>query len=105
MKNLKEIFYNNTLNSVLLIITAVIYMAVFLIWHFSLRYQDIYIFSLNGVYPIRLLTIIITLNTILGVFSYDKEKEITPLLFGANVFISSLILILEIFYLVNLYYV
>ena len=105
MKPLKEIYIKNKLNLILLVITAIIYLAVFLIWHYSLRYQDIYIFSLSGVYPIRLLTIVVILNLILSYASYEKEKEITPLLLGANVFLSTLILVLEIFYLVNSTYV
>jgi len=76
----------------------------YLIWSKRLRYDDIYVFSINGVYPIRFLGIIVLINSLLAFFSYDKEQEISYLLIGASVFVSVLIFILEVFYLVNLSY-
>lgn len=83
---------------------ALFSMADFFIWTRRLRYEDIYVFSINGVYPVRFLGIIILINSILAFFSYDKEKEISYLLIGASIFIAILIFVLEVFYLVNLNY-
>lgn len=92
------------LNIILFSVMIVLFIPDFLIWNLRLRYEDIYVFSQNGVYPIRFLGIIILINTIVAVFSYDKEKEIGYLLLAANIFISLLIFILEMFYLINLSY-
>lgn len=72
-----------------------------LIWKFVLSIRDIYIFYGMGIYPIRYLMIILIINTVLALFSYDKEKEISYLLLSANVMATVLIFILEIFYLFN----
>ena len=82
----------------------VFFMADYYIWSRRLRYEDIYVFSINGVYPIRFLGIIVLINLLLAFFSYDKEKEISYLLIGASVFVSVLIFVLEVFYLINLNY-
>ena len=83
---------------------GIFFVADYLIWSLRLRYEDIYVFSINGVYPIRFLGIIVLINTILAFFSYDKEKEISYLLLGASIFVSILIFVLELFYLINLNY-
>lgn len=79
-------------------------LADYLIWSMRLRFEDVYVFSINGVYPIRFLGIIVLINVVLAFFSYDKEKEISYLLLGATIFISILIFVLEVFYLFNLNY-
>ena len=83
---------------------GIFFVADYLIWTLRLRFEDIYVFSINGVYPIRFLGIIVLINTILAFFSYDKEKEISYLLLGASIFVSVLIFVLEAFYLINLNY-
>ena len=92
------------MNLYLVAALASFFVADYLIWSLRLRYEEIYVFSINGVYPIRFLGIIVLINTILAFFSYDKEKEITYLLLGASLFISILIFVLEVFYLINLNY-
>jgi heme/copper-type cytochrome/quinol oxidase subunit 4 len=103
--NLKKVLIDDRINLVFTIFSIIIYLIVFLIWHFSLRYKNMYIYSTSGIYPVRYLTIILPLNYFLGIISYRKEKEISYLLFGAGLFIALLLLILEIFYLINLNYV
>ena len=76
----------------------------YIIWSNKLRFENIYVFSVNGVYPIRFLGIIVLINIILAFFSFDKEKEISYLLIGASIFIAILIFVLEVFYLFNLNY-
>lgn len=87
-------------------IAALVFFSVsdYLIWTLQLRYEDLYVFSINGVYPIRFLGIIVLINTILAFCSYDKEREISYLLIGASIFVSILIFVLEVFYLFSLNY-
>jgi hypothetical protein len=103
--DLKEALIDDRINLVFTILSVIIYLIVFLIWHYSLRQKDMFIFSINGIYPVRFLTIILPLNYFLGILSYRKDKEISYLLLGAGLFIAFLLLVLEIFYLINLTYV
>jgi hypothetical protein len=107
MKNIFQTLksvYADRLNIILFSAIIIVFVADFFIWRLRLRYEDIYIFTLNGVYPIRFLGIILLVNTFVSIFSYEKEKEISYLLFSASLFISILILVLEMFYLINLNY-
>jgi len=105
LKYLNQFAIKDSVNLTLIIIFSLEYLISFAIWHFYLRYREVYIFSNNGIYPIRFLTIILLINLILGIFSYNREKELAYLLLGVNIFLASLILILEIFYFINLSYV
>jgi len=97
-------FISDRLNLYFILALAIFSITDYLIWTLRLRYEDIYIFSVNDVYPIRFLGIMVLINTILAFFSYDKEKEISYLLLGASIFISILIFVLEVFYLFSLNY-
>ncbi|MFA5927003.1 MAG: hypothetical protein WCT32_01565 [Patescibacteria group bacterium] len=48
--------------------------------------------------PIYFLLITIGINIVLSLFASDKDENISHLLLAANIFIATLILILEIFY-------
>ena len=100
----KEVFYEDHIDIYLFGSTIAVFVADFFIWRWRLRFEDIYIFTINGVYPIRFLGIILLVNTILAIFSYEREREISYLLFGSGLTVSLFVLILEIFYLVNLNY-
>lgn len=106
MKNyfasVKLAIFKDYINLYLFSGTILLFLVDFLIWRFKLKDHDIYITTLNGIFPIRYLAIVFLLNTLLAVFSYEKEKEISYLLFSANVFIGILIFILELFYMINL---
>ena len=97
-------FFTDRINLYLLGTAVVLFVADFIIWTTKLRYESIYIQSISGVYPIRFLVIILSVNSILAIFSSNKEKEISYLLLGANIFLSLLIFVLEIFYFVSLNY-
>lgn len=102
--NTLKLVFTDYLNIYFFSTLLLFFVADFFIWSLRLRKEDIYVFSLNGVYPLRFLGIIILVNSFLAMFSYEKEKEICYLLIGANIFISVLIFILECFYLINLSY-
>ena len=99
----KEIFADK-LAFYLFAASSLLFAVDFFVWNIYLRFTAIYIIKLSGLYPIRFLVIIFFINLLLGFSSYRREKEIAYLLFGTNLFIASLIFILEIFYLVNLNY-
>jgi len=98
---IKQALFEDYIN--LYLFSGVLFLAVLdiLIWKLVLSTRELFIFSGMGIYPIRYLMVILIINTTLGLFSYDKEKEITYLLLSANVMASVLVFILEIFYLFN----
>lgn len=98
----KRALFSDYINLYLFSATIILFMADYLIWKFGLGNRDIYITVLNGLYPVKYLAVILILNTPLAIFSYDKEKEMSYLLFSANIFIALLVLVLELFYLFNL---
>lgn len=100
--HLKRAVVNDYVNLYLVSASMLLYVIVFSLWKFRLSSLDIFLVTLGGIYPIRYLTIIFVLNSVLAISSYGKEKEISYLLFAANVFLTLLILILEIFYLTHL---
>jgi hypothetical protein len=79
--------------------TAVVVVADELIWKSILVNRDLFIYEHLGIYPMRYLVVVLLINTSLGLFSYEKEKEISYLLLSANIVVSLLIFVLEIFYL------
>lgn len=97
-------FFTDRLNLYLLGGAILFFGADLLIWSLKLRYESIYIQSISGVYPIRFLVIILSINSLLAIFSSNKEKEISYLLLGANIFLTALIFVLEMFYFINLNY-
>ncbi len=107
MKNFPELYKQLKSDKIILYFLsalALFFIADFLIWYQRLRYEDIYVFSLNGIYPIRFLGIISAINCILAFFSYEKEKEIAYLLLGSAIFVSVLIFVLEVYYFANIIY-
>ena len=98
---LKEALWEDRIDRYLFSLSFVLFVVSFAIWHYLIAPRNLIIYSRFGVYPLRLLLIILTLNTLLAVFSVKKEKEISYLLFIANCICGLLIVILEIFYLLN----
>lgn len=98
---IKKALFDDRVNFYLISASAVLFLTNFLIWRgvISKRYLSIY--EHLGIYPLRYLVIVLLLNTTLALFSYDKEKEISYLLLSANIAVSLLIFVLEIFYLSN----
>ena len=94
--------YRDRLNLVFFIVYCVLFLASYLIWKFYLESDSIFVLAMEDIYPIKYLAIVLLINTVLGIFAYEKEKEITYLLFGTNLFVIFLVLVLEIFYLTSL---
>lgn len=83
-------------------LTVVFFLADYLIWHIFLSGPEVYVYLRIGIYPIKLLAIILLVNTVLAIASHDKEKEIGYFLFISNIIVSILVSILEIYYLINI---
>jgi hypothetical protein len=71
------------------------------LWYTVLVNRDVAVYLKFSIYPVKLLGIMLVLNTALALFSYFKEKEISYLLFMANIILVVFTLVLEIFYLFN----
>lgn len=100
--SITKALYHDRLNLVFLIVYCILFLASYLIWKFFLESDSLFVLAMEDIYPIKYLAIVLLINTVLGVFAYEKEKEITYLLFGTNLFIIVLILVLEVFYLTSL---
>ena len=99
---IKKAFIDDSINRYLFLISFFLFLFDYLIWKSHLENQDIAVFSLNGLYPVKFIAIILVINTFLAGSSYEKEKEISYLLISASIFVALLIFILEFFYLINL---
>ncbi len=99
---IKKALFEDFINLYLFSATIFLALVDVLIWKLVLSTKDLFIFYGMGIYPIRYLMILLLINTTLGLFSYDKEKEISYLLLSANIMAAILVLVLEIFYLFNL---
>ena len=99
---LHQALFEDITDRVLFLLTIVLFATDYIIWHMFLSSPDLYVYLRIGIYPIKMLAIVLTVNTILAIASFDKEKEIGYFLFISNIILSVLVLILEIYYLVNL---
>ncbi|MFA6963901.1 MAG: hypothetical protein WC227_04310 [Patescibacteria group bacterium] len=96
---LKEFLVDDIVNRYLFSISLIWSFVDYLIWHFLLSSPDIFVYIRIGVYPIKLLFIILILNTVLAFSSFKREREIGYLLFIGNILAVALVMILEIYYL------
>lgn len=101
LTKVKSSFGQDILNRNLLVTTILFALFDWSIWHFFLTSPELFIYTGFGLYPVEFLAIILIINTFMSFFAYDKEKEISYLLMSSNIFISFLILALEIFYLIH----
>lgn len=99
---IKKAFIDDQINRYLFLSSFVLFVFDYLIWKSHLENQDIAVLSLNGLYPIKFIAIILVINTFLAGSSYEKEKEISYLLISASIFAALLIFVLEVFYLINM---
>lgn len=100
-KILKEALWEDRVDRYLFLLSLLLFTISFTLWHFLIAPRNLMIYSRFNIYPLRLLSIILILNTLLAVFSVRKEKEISYLLFIANCICAFLVVVLEIFYLLN----
>jgi hypothetical protein len=99
---IKKAFFGDLVNRYLFLSSLLLFLFDYLIWKSRLENQAIAVFSLNGLYPIKFIAIIIVINTFLAASSYEKEKEMSYLLVSASILVALLIFVLEIFYLINM---
>ena len=106
MKNYYKLFkkatFGDSINLYLLSGNILILLIDYFLWRIRLVDRDLFIQTLSGLYPMKYLSIVFIINIFLALFSYEKEREISYLLFAANIFIGILIFVLEIFYIVSL---
>lgn len=102
---IKTACFLDRLNLIFLCSLFVVLLLDYLIWRIKLTDRDVFIFTLNGVYPIKYLFLICLINVFLAIFSFNKEKEIGYLLYSASFFMAALVLILEFFYIIGISYV
>lgn len=98
---LKSALWDDTVDRVLFLLTVGLFLLDYLIWSKYLSSPLIYVYLRTSIYPIKLLAIMLAVNTFLAIVAHTKEKEIGYFLFISNTILNILILILEIFYLSN----
>jgi len=100
--SIKKALYDDKFNLFIVGTYCLLFLASYLIWNLYLENVSIFVYAMEDIYPVKYLAVVLLINTVLGLFAYEKEKEISYLLFGSNIFMVVLILILEIFYLSNM---
>ena len=95
---LKKVLFDDLLVRYLFLTTIVISLFDYIAWHKYLSSPDLMVYVRIGIYPVELLAVIVTINTVLAITSYNREEELAHLLFIGNVICSFLVLILELFY-------
>ena len=99
---LKSALWDDIIDRVLFLSTFMLFLLDYGLWSKYLSSPDIYVYLRVNIYPIKLLAIMLAVNTFLAIFAHTKEKEIGYFFFISNIVLSVLVLILEIFYLSNL---
>ena len=97
---LKEVLFDDIKNRYLFITTLILSLGSFFFWERFLAGGDIQIYTRITLYPVKYLALVLILNTLLSIFSYNKEREISYLLFVANIVLVLLTWALEIFYFI-----
>jgi hypothetical protein len=95
---LKKVLYDDILDRYLFAATIVLSLFDYIAWHNYLSSPDLMVYVRIGIYPVELLAVIITINTLLAITSYNREEELAHLLFIGNIICAFLVLILELFY-------
>lgn len=98
---LKSALYDDVIDRSLFLLTVGLFILDYFIWSRYLSSPDIYVYLRVNIYPIKLLAVILAVNTFLAIVSHNKEKEIGYFLFISNIIVGALVLILEIFYLTS----
>lgn len=96
---IKASIWQDLVNRYLILASIIFFLIDWLIWRSKLASPDIYVYLGFGVYPIKFLAVVLFLNSILAIFAFNREREISYLLLIGNIIVGILILALEIFYL------
>ncbi|MEI6498431.1 MAG: hypothetical protein WCO23_00520 [bacterium] len=97
--HLQSAFWINLPNRFLLALTLIAFGLDYYLWQGYLSGPEQYFVIRLGIYPVQYLAIIIFINTLLALFSYDEDSDVTYLLLLANAIVVYLITILEFFYI------
>ncbi len=97
----KSALWDDVIDRTLFLLTCGLFILDYWLWSKYLSSPDIYVYLRVNIYPIKLLAIILVINTFLAIIAHTKEKEIGYFLLISNIIVSVLVLILEIFYLAN----
>ena len=95
----KASVWQDLIDRYLILTSVILFLVDWLVWRTRLASPDVYAYIPFGIYPVKFLAVVMLLNTVLAVFSYNKEREISHLLMTGNIITGILILSLEIFYL------
>lgn len=96
---LKSVLFDDLVVRYLLLVSVVLSLTEYYLWEKYLYNTDVYVYLKIGIYPLKLMALLLVINTLLAFFSYNKEKEISYLLLIGNVVIIVLYFSLELFYL------
>ena len=94
--------WDDAIDRTLFLISAGLFLIDYAIWSRYLSSPELFVYLKVAVYPVKLLAVMIGINTFLAIVAHEKEKEIGYFLFISSVIVAVLVLILEIFYLINL---
>jgi len=95
---LKKVLFDDLMVRYLFLTTLVISLFDYFAWHSYLSGPDLMVYVRIGIYPVELLAVVLVINTLLAITSYNREEELAHLLFIGNVICAFLVLILELFY-------
>lgn len=98
---LKAALYDDHIDRVLFLLTIIFFITNYFVWSKNLSSPELFIYLRISIYPIKLLAIMLLVNTLLAIFAHTKEKEIGYFLFISNILLNVLVFILETFYLLN----
>jgi len=95
---LKKVLFDDLLIRYLFLATIIISLFDYIAWRKYLSSPDLMVYVRIGIYPVELLAVIVAINTLLAITSYNREEELAHLLFIGNIICAFLVLILELFY-------
>lgn len=98
---LKAALYDDYIDRVLFFLTIIFFLINYLVWSKYLSSPDLFIYLRITLYPIKLLALMLGINTLLAIFAHGKEKEIGYFLFISNILINILVFALEVFYILS----
>lgn len=96
---LKEALYSDVIDRSLLIVSILLFLLDWGIWHFYLSDPTLNVYLKLTIYPMAYLAIVFGINLILAVTAHEKDREIGYLLLIGNIICTLLIFALEVFYL------
>jgi len=97
----KNTFWVNVTNRWLLILTILFSGLDYYLWQNFIHNLDQFFNIRIGIYPLQYMSIILLINTLLALASYERDREVTYFLLMSNIIIVYLITILEFCYILR----